>query len=192
MAILRSSYYCHLKNNLIFISMNKSYSKIRHIQQSNLIMESRYLFEGTMTLQQILQGKQLILFKRTDDTNVVEFSHMMENKFKKGDWYKNIYIAFGVTGRKNENVQITIICENPSYIDIARKINDSLNVFKDLTPILVYDDGDEKTKNGFGYEVLKTISLENLSSAFEAIRRVVEPIGSIDGDFFVNNPDWVK
>jgi len=172
--------------------MNKSYSKIRHIQQSNLIMESRYLFEGTMTLQQILQGKQLILFKRTDDTNSVEFSHMLENKFKKGDWYKNIYIAFGVTGRKNENVQITIICENPSYIDIARKINDSLNVFKDLTPILVYDDGDEKTKNGFGYEVLKTISLENLSSAFEAIRRVVEPIGSIDGDFFVNNPDWVK
>jgi hypothetical protein len=38
--------------------MNKSYSKIRHIQQSNLIMESRYLFEGTMTLQQILQGRQ--------------------------------------------------------------------------------------------------------------------------------------
>ena len=118
--------------------MNRSSSKIRHSQKSNLILESRYLFEGNLTPPQILQGKQLTLFKRTDDNNLVEFSHTLENKFKKGDWYKNIYIAFEVSGRKNDNVQITIICENPSYIDIARKITESLNVFKDLTPILVY------------------------------------------------------
>jgi hypothetical protein len=182
----------NLKNNLIFISMNKSYSKIRHIQQSNLIMESRYLFEGTMTLQQILQGRQLTLFKRTDDTNSVEFSHMLENKFQKGDWYKNIYISFGVSGRKNENVQILIICENPAYIDMARKITESLNGFKDVVPIFVLDDGDETDKHSFQYEVMKTISLENLSAAFDGIKRVVEPIGSIDGNLFVNNPDWVK
>ena len=155
-------------------------------------MESRYLFEGNLTPPQILQGKQLTLFKRTDDNNLVEFSHTLENKFKKGDWYKNIYIAFEVSGRKNDNVQITIICENPSYIDIARKITESLNVFKDLTPILVYDDGDEKTKNGFGYEVRKTIPLENLNSAFEGIKKIVEPIGSIDGETYINSLDWTK
>ena len=53
-----------------------------------------------------------------------------------------------------------------------------------MVPIFVLDDGDETDKHLFQYEVQKTISLENLSSAFEAIKRVVEPIGSIDGVFF--------
>ena len=49
--------------------MNRSSSKIRHIQKSNLILESRYLFEGNLTLTQILQGKQLLLFNRKDEEN---------------------------------------------------------------------------------------------------------------------------
>lgn len=172
--------------------MNRSSSKIRHIQKSNLILESRYLFESNLTLPQVLQGKQLTLFKRTDDGNVIYFSHMMQNKFKPGDNYKNIYISFEITGRKNENVAITIICENPSYIDMARKITESLSGFKDMESIMVADDGDEKTKNGFGYEVRKTIPLENLNSAFEGIKKIVEPIGSIDGETYINSPEWSK
>jgi hypothetical protein len=173
--------------------MNRSSSKIRHIQKSNLILESRYLFEGNLTLTQILQGKQLLSFNRKDEENVgkngVYFSHGMENNFKPD--YSNIDMTFGVDGRKDENVRIGIYCENPEYIKIARKITESLNGIEDVQPIVIDDNGDETDKREFGYEVTKIISLENLNLAFENITKVVGVPNAIS-DEMVDNPYWVK
>lgn len=172
--------------------MNRSSSKIRHIQKSNLILESRYLNEGDLTLQQTLQGKQMNLFKREDDVNGVSFSHTMKNEFNPNQYYKNIYISFYQTGKKNKNVGIEIICENPAYVEMCKQILESLNKYEDMEPILVDDNSDGKTKNTFGYEIRKVISLENLNDAFNSIKYIVSPITQIDGDDFVSNPEWVK
>ena len=169
--------------------MNRSSSKIRHIQKSNLILESRYLFEGNLTLPQILQGKQLLSFDRKDEENVVYFSHKVKNDFKPIN--SNIDVIFGADGRKNENVRIDIYCQNPEYIKIARKITESLNGIEDVQPIVIDDRGDDPDKHSFGYEVAKTISLENLNLAFENITKVVGAPNAISNEM-VDNPYWVK
>ena len=173
--------------------MNRSSSKIRHIQKSNFILESRYLFEGNLTLTQILQGKQLFSFNRKDEENVgknnVYFSHGMKNNFKPD--YSNIDITFSANGRKDENVRIDIYCENPEYIKTARKITESLNGIEDALPIVIDDNGDETIKNLFGYEVTKIISLENLNLAFEKIAQIVGTSNAVS-DEMVDNPEWSK
>jgi len=169
--------------------MNRSSSKIRHIQKSNLILESRYLFEGNLTLPQILQGKQLSLFNRKDEENVVYFSHKMENNFKPNN--SNIDVIFGADGRKNENVRIDIYCANPRYIETARKITESLNGIEDVQPIVIDDNGNDPDKNSFGYEASKVISLQNLNSAFEKITQIMGASNAVS-DEMVNNPGWVK
>jgi hypothetical protein len=169
--------------------MNRSSSKIRHIQKSNLILESRYLFEGNLTLPQILQGKQLLSFTRKDEENAIYFSNMVKNDFKPD--YLNIDIIFSVNGRKNENVRIDIACENPEYIKTARKITESLNGIEDVLPIVIDDNGDETDKREFGYEVTKIISLENLNSAFEKIAQIVGTSNAVS-DEMTDNPYWVK
>ncbi len=155
-------------------------------------MESRYLNEGDLTLQQILQGKQINSFKREDGVNEVQFFHTMKNEFNPNEYYKNIYIAFYQTGRKNKNVGINIICENPAYVEMCKQMLESLNKYEDMEPIMVADDSDGKTKNTFGYEIRKVISLENLESAFISIAAIARPVDEIAGDVFVNNPEWVK
>ena len=172
--------------------MNRSGSKIRHIQKSNLILESRYLNEDKITLQQILQGQKLESFQRNDESNQIVFSHTIKNQFKPDEFYKNIFISFYPTGKNNKYIGITVMCENPAYVEMCKQILQSLNKIEDIEPISVFDESDGKTKNTFGYEFRKVISLENLGEAFNNIKYIVNPIAQIDGDDFVNNLEWVK
>lgn len=171
-----------------------SSSKIKNIQRVNLLLENRYLTEGNVTIEQLLQNKTLKLFKRIDTPGEIIFEHTLENPFKKGEFYKNISITFTMGGYKNKSVQIMVFCENPSFVDIVKKITEKLQQFKDAGETYLVDDSEGKTKNTFGYEFSKIISVEDADRVFESIKAITDysDIENKDEDLFIKNPEWVK
>jgi len=172
--------------------MNRTLNKIKNVQQANLMLENRYLTEGNVTIEQLLQGKTLTLFKRVDNPGEVVFDHQLENKFKQGKNYKNITISFSMGGYKGKFVSIVIYCDNPSYIEMTKKIVESLKQFKDETDPYVLDDSAETAAKDFSYEASKTISVEDVNKAFEEIKKNTNAIGSIDSDSYASNLEWSK
>lgn len=172
--------------------MNRTLNKIKNIRQANLMLESRYLTEGNVTIEQLLQGKALTLFKRVDNPGEVVFEHQLDNNFKGGGNDKNITISFSMGGYKGKYVSILIYCDNPSYIEITKKIVESLKPFKDAVAPYVFDDSAETTTRDFAYEASKTISPEYVNQAFDGIKKITDTIATIDSDYYATNPDWVK
>jgi hypothetical protein len=172
--------------------MNRTLNKIKNVQQANLMLENRYLTEGNVTIEQLLQGKTLTLFNRVNNPNEVVFEHTFTNQFKKDDYYKNITISFSMGGYKGKYVSILIYCDNPSYIEMTKKIVESLKPFKDAADPYVFDDSAETTTRDFAYESSKTISPEYVNQAFDGIKKITDTIATIDSDYYASNPEWVK
>ena len=103
-----------------------SYSKIRHIQESNRILENRLLNEQStagLTINQMLQGKEFPGLTKQEQGDTVYYSLLDGQKRK---WF----VSFRIT--PNNWIETKITSTNPQFFEKVKFLFNSLKSFEDI------------------------------------------------------------
>jgi hypothetical protein len=104
----------------------KSISKIRHIQESNRILENRLLNEQSttgLTINQMLQGKEFPGLTKQEQGDTVYYSLLDGQKRK---WF----VSFRIT--PNNWIETKITSTNPQFFEKVKFLFNSLKSFEDI------------------------------------------------------------
>ena len=104
----------------------KSISKIRHIQESNRILENRLLNEQSttvLTINQMLQGKEFPGLTKQEQGDTVYYSLLDGQKRK---WF----VSFRIT--PNNWIETKIKSTNPEFFEKVKSLFNSLKSFEDI------------------------------------------------------------